>query len=66
MTKLVDLVARITDDGRIFIMAPQDSPDVLGLSHLLEPNDALAKVIKTTLEINEKARGKEPRRIIAH
>lgn len=57
MAKLVNLVARITDDGRIFIMAPQDSPDVLGLSHVLEPNDPLGKLIKSTMAMNEKARG---------
>ena len=58
MTRIVNLQAQILDDGRVFIQAPPNSPDVTGLNHLLAPNDDLRRIILSVVQINDEARGK--------
>ena len=61
MTRIINLQAQITDDGRVFIQAPPNSPDVTGLHHLLPPNDELKRIILSVVQINDEARGKGPK-----
>lgn len=58
MTRTITLQARIEDDGRVYIMG---GPEMIGLYHLMHPTDALTKVLKTCLDMNDAARGKGPK-----